>query len=145
MGMNEPRYLGDQPSDPAKPDYLKPLSTTARSKDHETTSAKRAGKRRVPGSGNQATQKRARGSGTGMGKPGDIIGDEDLGELKTTQKTDTRIQLSWLRKIAYEALTQGKQPMIEMRFEKLTPPCPKEWVMIPADFYNELLRRARSE
>lgn len=131
--MKEPRYLGDQPSEPPKPDYLKPLSTTARSKDHETSSAARSGKRRVPGSGNQP------------GRPGDISGVEDLGELKTTKKTDTRIQLSWLRKIAYEALTQGKQPMVELRFEKLTPPCPKEWVMIPADFFNELLRRARNE
>jgi|2_EtaG_2_1085320.scaffolds.fasta_scaffold27504_2 hypothetical protein len=131
--MNKPRYLGDRPSDPKGPDYLKPLSTTARSQDHEKTSAKRAGKRRVPGSGNQP------------GRPGDVSGDKDLGELKTTKKTDTRIQLSWLRKIAYEALTQGKQPYIEMRFEKLEPPCPKEWVIVTADYFNELLERAKSD
>ncbi|MGD9727899.1 MAG: hypothetical protein AB7L09_01290 [Nitrospira sp.] len=130
--MPEPRYLGDQPSEPRKPNYFTPLTNTERAQDHERSSAKRAGKRVVPGSGNQ------------LGRPGDIRGDEDLGELKTTKKTDTRIQLKWLRKIAYEALTQGKQPIVEMRFELLTPPCPKEWVMIPADFYNELLERARS-
>lgn len=130
--MPEPRYLGDQPQEPRKPDYFKPLSTTARSQKHEKSSAARAGKRRVPGSGNQ------------LGRPGDIQGDEDLGELKTTEKTDTRIQLKWLRKIAYEALTQGKQPMIEFEFTRLEPPCPKKWVMIPAEYYDDLQERARS-
>lgn len=130
--MNEPRYLGDKPSQPPKPDYLKPLTTTERSQKHEKTSAARSGKKRVPGSGNQ------------LGRPGDIRGDEDLGELKTTKKTDTRIQLRWLRKIAYEALTQGKQPMIEFEFERLTPPCPKKWVMVPADYFDDLQERANS-
>jgi hypothetical protein len=143
--MKEPRYLGDQPSEPPKPDYLKPLSTTARANAHEKESAARSGAKRTPGSGNKASHKKSRGSGNQTGCPGDLVGDEALGELKTTQKTDTRIQLSWLRKIAYEAMTQGKQPMVEMQFERLTPPCPKEWVMIPADFFNELMRRARNE
>jgi len=130
--VTEPRYLGEGPIDSAKPNYFKPLTTTERSQDHERHSAKRTGKRVVPGSGNQ------------LGRPGDVVGDLDLSENKTTGKTDTRIQLKWLRKIAFEALTQGKQPVVEMRFERLTPPCPKEWVMITADFYNELLKRAQS-
>ena len=130
--MPEPKYFGDKPSQGPQPDYLKPLSTTERAKQHENSSAKRSGKRRVPGSGNQ------------LGKPGDIQGDEDLGELKTTQKTDTRIQLKWLRKIAYEALTQGKKPMIEFEFTKLEPPCPRKWVMVPADYFDDLQERARS-
>jgi len=130
--VNEPRYLGDRPSQPQGPDYLKPPSTTERAQKHEKSTARRSGKSRVAGSGNQ------------LGKPGDIKGDEDLGELKTTRKTDTRIQLSWLRKIAYEALSAGKQPMIELEFERLTPPCPKKWVMIPADYFDDLQERARS-
>ena len=131
MGVNEPRYLGDTPSQPNKPDYLKPAPTTDRSKRHEKGSAARSGKRRVPGSGNQ------------HGRPGDVEGATDLGELKTTKKTDTRIQLSWLRKIAYEALTQGKEPYVEMQFDRLQPPCPKEWVLITAARYNELLEIER--
>jgi len=127
----EPRYLGDKPSEPPKPDYLKLPSTTARSQQHEKSSAKRAGKRRVPGSGNQ------------LGKPGDIVGDEDLGELKTTKKTDTRIELKWLRKIAYEAMTMGKKPMIEFEFVRLKAPCPQKWVMVPADYFDDLQERAR--
>ena len=130
--MTEPRYLGDRASEPSNPNYFKPPTTTERAQDHEKASAKRAGRRVVPGSGNQ------------LGRPGDVIGDLDLSENKTTKKTDTRIQLKWLRKIAYEALTQGKQPIVEMRFEKLTPPCPKEWVLIPADFYQDLLERAQA-
>jgi hypothetical protein len=142
--MSKPRYLGDKPSDPKKPDYLKPVSGTERAQKHEKESAARSGKRRTAGSGNQATWVRSWGSGKKSGRPADIVGDEDLGELKTTQKTDTRIQLSWLRKIAYEALTQGKQPMIEFEFDKLSPPCPKKWVMIPADYYDDLQERASS-
>lgn len=130
--MPDPNYLGDKPSDQPKPNYFKPLTTTERAQQHERSSAKRSGKRTVPGSGNR------------LGKPGDLRGDEDLGELKTTEKTDTRIQLRWLRKIAYEALTQGKQPMIEFEFTKLTPPCPKKWVMIPAEYFDDLQERARS-
>jgi len=130
--VNEPKYLGDKPSEPPKPDYLRPETTTSRAQRHERSSAARSGKRRVAGSGNQ------------LGKPGDISGDEDLGELKTTRKTDTRIQLSWLRKIAYEALTQGKQPMIEFEFVRLTAPCPKKWVMVPADYFDDLQERAQS-
>jgi hypothetical protein len=132
VDVPDPRYLDDRPIEPRKPSYFKPLTNTERSQAHERHTAKRSGKRVVPGSGNQ------------LGKPGDVVGDLDLGENKTTKKTDTRIQLKWLRKIAYEALTQGKQPIVEMRFEKLTPPCPKEWVMIPAEFYYELLERAQS-
>jgi len=131
--MGEPRYLGDKPSDPAKPDYLKPLSTTARAQKHEKASAGRSGKRRVPGSGNQ------------LGRPGDVQGDEDLSELKTTRKTDTRIQLKWLRKVAYEAMCLGKVPLVELQYDKLTPPCPKEWVLVPADYFNKLQERARRE
>lgn len=130
--MAEPKYLGDGPHRPDGPDYFKPPSTTSRAKKHEKESAARAGKKRVPGSGNQP------------GRPGDVIGDEDLGELKTTEKTDTRIQLKWLRKIAFEALTQGKQPYIEFEFTKLEPPCPQKWVMVPADFFNDLMKRAQS-
>ncbi len=130
--MNEPRYLGDRPSEPKGPDYLKPETTTARAQRHEKSTAARSGKRRVPGSGNQP------------GRPGDIQGDEDLGELKTTKKTDTRIELKWLRKIAYEAMTQGKKPMIEFEFERLKAPCPQKWVMVPADYFDDLQERAGS-
>ena len=128
--MNEPRYLGDKPSDPPKPDYLKPLPTTHASIQHEKDVAKRSGGSRVPGSGSIA------------GKPGDVAHDKDLGENKTTFKTDTRIQLSWLRKIAFQALTQGKAPIVHLRYEKLKPPCPTEWVLIPATRYYELLENA---
>jgi len=143
MGVNEPRYLGDTPSQPRGPDYMKPESTVSRSKRHEKGSASRSGKRLTPGSGNRATSKRAWGAGNSSGCPGDLVGETDLGELKTTKKTDTRIQLSWLRKIAYEALTQGKTPYIEMQFDKLEPPCPKEWVLITAARYDELLEIER--
>ena len=80
-----------------------------------------------------------------MGSPGDLTGEEDLAELKTTQKTDTRIQLKWLRKISYEALSMGKQPMIEFEFTKLEVPCPQKWVMVPATYFDDLQERARGQ
>lgn len=128
--MGEPRYLGDQPSQPRGPDYFKAPPTTDMSRKHEKETAQRTGGRRVPGSGNQ------------LGRPGDVSGDRDLQELKATQKTDTRISLGWLRKVAFEAMTQGKQPIVNMRFTKLMPPCPQDWVMVPADFYNDLKKKA---
>jgi hypothetical protein len=128
--MGEPRYLGDGPSRPTGPDYFKTPPTTDLSKKHEKETAQRTGGRRVPGSGNQ------------LGRPGDVTGSEDLQELKATQKTDTRINLQWLRDVAYQAMTQGKEPIVNMRFAKLAPPCPTDWVLIPADVYNELKKRA---
>jgi hypothetical protein len=128
--MGEPRYLGDDPSKPNCPNYFKTPPTTDLSRKHEDETAKRTGGRRVPGSGNQ------------LGRPGDVTGTEDFQELKATKKTDTRIQLSWLRDAAYQAMTQGKHPIVNMRFVKLTPPCPQDWVLIPADVYNDLKKRA---
>lgn len=127
--MKEPRYFDAGPSTPPTPDYLKLPTTTSRAQDHEKSSAARSGKKRVAGSGNQP------------GRPGDLVGDTDLCELKTTRKTDTRIQLKWLRKIAFEAMTLGKQPLVEMRFEQLEAPCPKEWVLVPASYFNKLQER----
>jgi hypothetical protein len=72
------------------------------------------------------------------GRPGDVRGAKDLQELKATEKTDTRINLNWLRKIAFEALTQGKYPVVNMRFTRLRPPAPQDWVLIPADIYERL-------
>ena len=107
--MRAPNYFGDRPNKPSGPDYLK------------------TGGRRV------------RGSGAVKGRPGDVAGDVDLQELKATDKVDeTRIQLSWLRKIAFEALTQGKYPVVNMRFTRLKPPAPEDWVLIPADVYAKL-------
>jgi len=124
--MAEPRYLGDKPSQPATPDYFKPVSTTAKSTKHEQDIAKRSGGQRVRGSGSQ------------LGRPGDVKGGQELQELKFTEKTDTRINLDWLRKIAHQALTQGKYPVVSMRFDRLKPPTPQDWVLIPADVYHEL-------
>lgn len=128
--MPDPRYFDDKPSSPKEPDYFKPVPTTALSSKHESEVAKRSGGRRVSGSGSQ------------LGKPGDVKGDKDLQELKATNKVDeTRIKLAWLKKIAYEALTQGKYPVVNMRFTKLEPPAPQDWVLIPADVYYDLMER----
>lgn len=124
--MADPQYLNEQPSKPTTPDYLKPPSTTEKSTKHEEDIARRSGGQRVRGSGSQ------------LGKPGDVKGGQELQELKFTEKTDTRIRLDWLRKIAYQALTQGKYPVVSMRFDKLTPPAPQDWVLIPADVYHQL-------
>lgn len=128
--MPEPRYFEDKPIQKQVPDYLKPETTTDRSQKHEKDRATASGKRRTPGSGNRP------------GRPGDLSGNTDLSELKTTKKTDTRIQLSWLRKISHEALSLGRQPVLELRFESLTPPTPKDWVLLPAAYYDELREKA---
>ena len=128
--MAGPRYFDDKPAQPTGPDYLRKPPTTEISTRHERETAKKSKGQRVPGSGNK------------LGKPGDVRGVGDLQELKATGKTDTRIKLSWLRKISHEALTQGRYPVVNMRFEKLEPPTPTDWVMIPADVYEDLKERA---
>lgn len=134
--MRPPRYFDDAPSRPSGPDYLKKRPTTDISSAHEKETAAKTGGTRVRGSG--AVQNRGRGRRV-TGRPGDVRGDKDLQELKATDKVDeTRIQLAWLRKIAYEALTQGKYPIVNMRFTKLKPPAPEDWVLIPADVYAKL-------
>jgi hypothetical protein len=114
------------PSKPATPDYFRKEPTTVISSIHEKETAKKFGRR-------------VRGSGAVLGRPGDVSGRKDLQELKATDRTDeTRIQLKWLQKIAFQALTQGKYPVCNMRFTKLKPPAPKDWVLIPAEVYKQL-------
>lgn len=125
-----PRYFEDGPVRPAKPDYFKKPPTTEMSSRHEKETAKRSRSTKVAGSGSQ------------LGKPGDVRGTKDLQELKATTKTDTRIKLEWLRKISHEALTQGRYPVVNMRFEKLEgSPAPMDWVLIPAYIYEDLKER----
>lgn len=125
--MREPEYLRDQPSNPKTPDYLKKPPTTDLSKRHENETAKKFGGRRV------------RGSGAVLGKPGDVRGAKDLQELKATDMVDeTRIKIEWLQKIAFQALTQGKYPVVNMRFTTLKEPAPEDWVLIPAEVYKKL-------
>ena len=125
--MRGPDYLGDGRSKPPEPDYLKKAPTTDLSKKHETETAKKFGGRRVPG------------SGAILGKPGDVRGRKDLQELKATDKVnETRIKIEWLQKIAEQAITQGKYPVVNMRFTKLEPPASEDWVLIPADVYKKL-------
>jgi len=134
--LREPNYFGDRPNKPSGPDYLKKRPTTDLSSAHEKETAARMGGTRVPGSG--AVQNRGRGRRV-TGRPGDVRGDKELQELKATDKVDeTRIQLTWLRKIAFEALTQGKYPVVNMRFTRLKPPAPEDWVLIPAEVYAKL-------
>ena len=116
-----------QPIIPPGPDYFKKTPTTVISTRHEKETAKKFGGRRV------------RGSGAVLGKPGDVRGAKDLQELKATDKIDeTRIKLKWLQQIAFQALTQGKYPVCNMRFTTLKPPAPEDWVLIPADIYKQL-------
>jgi hypothetical protein len=123
----EPRYFDGPPPERKTPNYLKPRPTTDLSSQHEKDTARRSGGKRV------------RGSGAVPGKPGDVRGKRDLQELKATDKVDeTRINLRWLKKIALEASPLGKYPIINMRFTTLKPPCPEDWVLIPAEVYYRL-------
>ena len=125
--MPEPRYFDGPPPEKKVPDYFKKPPTTELSNRHEKETAQKTGGQRV------------RGSGAVLGRPGDVRGKRDLQELKATDKVDeTRIQLSWLRQIARQALAIGKYPLVNMRFTKLKEPCPQDWVLIPADVYNRL-------
>jgi len=93
---------------------------------HEKMIEERTGDKRVPGSGNQSM------------KPGDIRGDKFLREAKMTSKKGMSIKGEWLIKICRQALTNGLEPIIELRFEGHKPPTSKDWVMIQARYFDEL-------
>ena len=114
-----------------QPRYEKALTTGRRGAKHEKRTAKRSGDRRV------------RGSGSKPGRPADIRGLEFLRENKTTVGRGRTISGEEIEKISNQALSVGLEPVMEICFEGQTAPTPKDWVMLPAEVFEDLVRRAR--
>ena len=120
-----------RPRHRAAPRYEKAMTTGRRGARHEKRISKRSGDRRVPGSGSKP------------GKPGDIRGIEFLREAKTTKGRGRTISGNELEKITSQAISVGLEPLMEICFEGQTAPTPKDWVLVPADVFEDLVRRAK--
>jgi hypothetical protein len=114
----------------AEPRYEKATTTGRRGANHEKRIAKRSGDTRVSGSGAKP------------GRPGDLRGLKFLREAKTTKGAGRTISGKELLKISAQALSVGLEPIMEICFEGQEPPTPRDWVLIPADVFEELIRRS---
>lgn len=125
-----PDYLGKSRGKNAGPDYLG-MDTGVDWKRHESDVEKRSGDRRRVA------------SGAAPGKPGDNKGEEFLRECKSTRGAGMSLNGKWLSKITQEALCLGKTPLVELRFDGQTEPTPKDWVMIPALEFQDMVERLK--
>lgn len=126
-----PDYLGKSRGRQDGPNYLD-RDTGVNWKKHERDVEKRSGGRRRAA------------SGAAPGKPADTKDQHYLRECKATRGAGMSLSGKWISKITGEALSLGKVPLIELRFDGQVEPTPTDWVMIPAIDFEELLDELRS-
>ena len=120
----------NRPREAAQPRFGKAMTTGRRGAKHEKRIAKRSGDTRVSGSGAKP------------GRPGDLRGLEFLREAKTTKGAGRSISGKELAKISAQAMSVGLEPIMEICFEGQELPTPKDWVLVPATVFEDLVRRA---
>ena len=82
---------------------------------------------------------RQKASGALPGSRGDVKGVELLGECKRTDKKSISITLAYLEKITMEAVSYDRIPAVAIEFGNTPKLVSKDWVMLPAEFVEELL------
>jgi len=100
---------------------------------HENVVAKRSGGRRRAA------------SGAAPGKPADTVDQVYLRECKATHGAGITIKGGWLKKITHEALPRGMTPLVEIRVAGQEAPTPTDWVLIPAQEFEILLERLKTQ
>jgi hypothetical protein len=86
---------------------------------------------------------RQKASGALPGNRGDVKGVELLGECKRTDKKSISITLAYLEKITHEAVAYDKIPAVAIEFGNTPKMVSRDWVMVPADFMQDLLEAYR--
>lgn len=86
---------------------------------------------------------RQKASGALPGNRGDVKGVELLGECKRTDKKSISITLAYLEKITHEAVAYDKIPAVAIEFGDTPKLVSRDWVMVPADFMQDLLEAYR--
>lgn len=87
---------------------------------------------------------RQKASGALPGNRGDVKGVELLGECKRTDKKSISITLAYLEKITMEAVSYNRIPAVAIEFGDTPKLVSKDWVMVPAEFMQELLEAYRA-
>lgn len=104
-----------------------------------------------------------RGSGAVRHRRGDVKLKELLVECKRTDQVGISIKRQWIEKITMEAVSTGKTPAISLEFgindkdlkaknlgggasaTKLTFPIERDWIAVPASFFEELMEAYREK
>jgi len=122
-------FGGGGPAKRTGPDYFKDADKPKKAnwKKHEKDIAKRSGDRQVSGSGNKP------------GRPGDVMGGKLLREAKATKRPSITVSPKWMKKLILEALRMNKIPVFEIRIEGAEVPVPKDWVLMPAQDFQDIL------
>lgn len=124
-----PDYFNSGEAHRRDPDYFKDANKPKKAdwKRHERDISRRSGDRQVAGSGNKP------------GRPGDTMGARFIREGKSTKHASISISQEWMRKLIEQALRMGKVPLFEIRLEAAQVPVPTDWILLPADDFQELL------
>lgn len=124
----------DSPKKPA-PKCLEPnYGKYNKSKKHEQRLGDRLGGKRLPRSGGLAWSKWDKTTANA-----DIKTPEFMFEHKRTIAESMSVKKEWLLKVAEGARRSGKDPGLIVTFEQ-APEKPIEWVMIPLDVLERLLK-----
>lgn len=99
-------------------------------KRHEKQIADDLGGRTTIGSGNK-------------GMKGDVQTKKVMAEAKSTDKKQISLKMEWLEKLVREALEAGMEPVLYIRFLAMQYAGRRDWAVIPAERYKELLETER--
>jgi Holliday junction resolvase len=104
---------------------------------HEKDVEDRTGDRRVRGSGSGHGYTGQTHTRSGI-RVGDNMGSKKLRECKATKGRSISVKCEWLDQLIEQALSMGRDPVLEIRIEGAKLPTPSDWVMIPASDYDEM-------
>lgn len=149
--MNPDKYESHEPKKRGKEDRDKRRQrkrSYKKSRKQEERVADKLGGRRVSGSGAGKAETRpmfnakAR-SGDAVGK-GDVTTAPLLVEAKSTSNKSMSVTMSWLEKIYREAEGERKAPGLAITFERRSewPGFPQDWVAVPAEWLQAVLKKA---
>ena len=108
------------------------------SKKHERRLATRLGGKRYAGSGNRKWSNHARSDNTDKG---DIATPKFHFEHKFTRAASMSIQKEWLEKVTDGSKLRMKDPGLIITFQDQQGQPLQEWVAMPLDVYERLMRK----
>jgi len=83
--------------------------------------------------------RRQKASGALPGSKGDVRSVELLNECKRTDKKSISITIEYLQKITQEASFYNKVPSVAIEIESPPKFVNRDWILVPAGFFNELI------
>lgn len=109
------------------PDYCRQRSRRKDSERQEKRCAASLGGKRRPASGAMEFRK------------GDVACRLILVECKRTQGRSLSLKAEWLDKISREALAEGKEPVLHVEIQGVSPLTPRDWALVPLDLLRQLV------